>query len=210
MKKIILTTAISLALVVALLFAGCSSVPTADSQVHRETPVDNPTDVPTGNTVELESKPVELPVLVSDDEIYSDITYIEDKGIPELIEGFGIYGSTVEFEGVFPGWIGTVPLTIVNGQDKERLFVLSISSPSKTRTGFEPLPKEYFCWITISEPEVTVAKGETYQIPITLEMPMDADYSGKRAEVRIRISDTTQTGLVQIALENRWFIITAD
>lgn len=148
--------------------------------------------------------------VVTDDETYSDITYVEDSGIPEIPEGFGLYGSTVEFDGVFPGWSGTVPLTIVNGQDRARLFVVSIKSPTKPREGYEALPEEYFYWITISEPEVFVPAGMTHQIPITLAMPQDSDYTGKRAEVRILIEDTTQTGLVQIALETKWFIITAD
>ena len=139
----------------------------------------------------------------------SNIIYKGDQIIPKLAEGFGIYGSTVEFDGVYPGWSGTVPMTIVNGQDRDRVFVISVRSPSKTNEGYEPLPQEYFCWITISQFTVTVLAGEVHQIPVTLTMPSDADYSG-RAEVRIRVEDTTQTGLVQIALETKWFIIFAD
>ena len=139
----------------------------------------------------------------------SNIIYKGDEIIPKLAEGFGIYGSTVEFDGVYPGWSGTVPITIVNGQDRDRLFVISVRSPSKTSEGYEPLPQEYFYWITISQPTVTVLAGGVHQIPITLTMPSDANYSG-RAEVRIRVEDTTQTGLVQIALETKWFINIAD
>jgi len=189
---------IAIAMVTTLLFVfgGCVPLPTVSAPLPENTPP--------------EPDSTKLPIMVAGDKTYSDITYVEDKGMPVLAEGFGIYGSTVEFEGVFPGWAGTVPLTIVNGQDKERLFVLEVNSATKTKEGFEPFPEEYFYWITISEPEVTVKAGETYQIPITLEIPADADYAGRNAEVRIRIADTTQTGLVQIALDNRWFITTAE
>lgn len=179
-------------LLLTVLLVGCTAVPSA--------PVIPPID----------PSPTTVPKVVPGDGTYSDITYIEDEGIPILPEGFGIYGSQVEFEGVYPGWTGTVPLTIVNGEDRDRLFVVSLRTPSKLREGYEAFPQEYFYWITISEPEVAVSSGGIHQIPLTLTMPWDSDYTGKRAEVRIRIEDTTQTGLVQIALETKWFIITAD
>lgn len=154
--------------------------------------------------------PEAAPQVVPSNETYSNITYIEDEGIPNITAGFGLYGSTVEFDGVYPGWTGTVPVTIVNGQDKDRLFVVSIRGATKTDAGYEAFPQEYFYWITISEPEVTIPAGEVYQIPVTLAMPGDSDYTGKKAEVRILVEDTTQRGLVQIALETKWYIITAD
>jgi hypothetical protein len=140
----------------------------------------------------------------------TNIVYEGNQTIPTLETGFGVYGSQVTFDGVYPGWSGTVPLIIVNGQDRDRFFVLSVVSPSSPKTGYEPFPEQYLYWLTISEPSFEVAKGENHQVPITVTIPMDSGYKGKRAEVRIRIEDTTQTGIVQIALESRWFIITAD
>lgn len=140
----------------------------------------------------------------------SNIIYEGDQAIPELDSGFGVYGSAVTFDGVYPGWTGTVPLIIVNGQDRDRFFVVSVRSPNKPKEGYEAFPQEYLYWITISEPTFEVAKGENFQVPITVTIPIDSNYKGKRAEVRILIEDTTQTGLVQVALESRWFIITAD
>jgi len=202
MKKII-----GLMLIGLLLVTGCTSTPVVTEPIIEPT---EPTE-PTEEVIEP-SEPVTSPTeeVTPGDSTYSDITYIEDQGIPDIPEGFGLYGSSAEFEGVFPGWSGTVPVTIVNGQDKDRLFVLSLNSPTKVKEGFEPFPQEYFYWITISEPEITVPAGETYQVPVTLEMPSDSDYTGKHAEVRIRVEDTTQEGFVQIALETKWFIITAD
>lgn len=140
----------------------------------------------------------------------SKITYVGDQTIPKLTEGFGLYGGTVEFKGVYPGWSGTVPLTIVNGQDRDRLFVISVRTSTKAKEGYEPLPPQYFYWITISQPEVTMLKGEVHQVPISLSMPKNSTFTNKKVEVRILVEDTTQTGLVQVAAECKWFIITAD
>jgi len=139
----------------------------------------------------------------------SHIVYEGTQNIPKYNEGFGIYGRTT-FDTVYPGWSGTVPLTIVNGQDRDRLFVISLVSPTKTTEGYEPFPQEYFYWVTISQPTVTVLRGGTYQVPITLAVPADAERTGAKWELRILVEDTTQTGLVQIALEAKWFVITAD
>lgn len=196
-------------MVVILLLSGCSYI----SKLILTERVPTPEKITQASniTVETEGYGKIITTTIPSNNIYSDIKYKNDLGIPIIKEGFGIYGSSIEFDGVYPGWIGTVPLTIVNGQDKDRLFVIKIIQPmpSKVKEGYEPLPKEFFNWITISKPRVSLSKGETYQIPITLEMPLGADYVGKKAEVRIKVEDTTQTGLIQIALENRWFIITA-
>ena len=189
----------------SLLLVGCYS-----TSVVNPTPVVEPPPV-------MEPEPVIEPVIepIVEPEARTETTnnttieYVNDQSIPNVLEGFGIYGASVEFDGVYPGWAGTVPITLVNGQDQDRLFVIYAVSPTKPKEGFEALPKEYLYWITVEEPEVTVGKGQTRQVNITFEMPLGADYAGKHAEVRIRVDDTSQTGLVQIALESKWFIITA-
>lgn len=191
--RIGIRTPLVIILAFALLLTGCSS------SLVVVTPDSTPTPTPTSGQTYTVTTPDG-----------TTITYVDNIGIPIIPEGFGLQGSVAEFNGVYPGWSGTVPLTIVNGQDKDRLFVLSLRSPSKIQSGYEALPEEYFSWITISQPEVTVRIGEVYPIPITLAMPIDSDYTNKRVEVRILVEDTTQTGLVQIALEAKWFIITAN
>ena len=301
MKKLLLITL----MVTALLLVGCTTTPiVSDSSPEPVTTEPEPIVEPIETTKPSQGE--ERIEIVNG----TEITFVDDKGIPDLPEGFGIYGSSVELEGVYPGWSGTIPLTLVNGQDRERLFVIYVVShpvievlealPSDfttvdgyvesfevsvigfewgltreygesweeenldygvepldpdtgeklapvycsfnyslsglpgsttyhwrakilTRLGwfygpdrvfttplFEALPEKYLYWLTVKEPEVTVGIGEVRQVNITLEIPSDADYAGKHAEVRIRVDDTTQTGLVQIALECRWFIITAD
>jgi len=159
---------------------------------------------------ELGIAPGENPPVTNGSNPSSNITYEGNQKVTSLEEGFGVYGSKIEFNGIYPGWSGTVPLSIVNGKDRDRLFVISAVSPANPKEGYEAFPKQYLYWITISQPSVTVLKGGSFQVPITLTMPADADYKDKKTEVRILIEDTTQTGLVQIAVESRWFIITAD
>jgi len=128
----------------------------------------------------------------------------------DVDSGFALYGSKVEFDGVYPGWSGTVPVTIINGEDAEKSFRLSVMTPSNLDAGWEALPEEYHDWITISEPTVTLSPGQIYEVPVTLTMPPDADYSGKKAEVRILVENTDQEGFVQIALAARWLISTSE
>lgn len=132
--------------------------------------------------------------------------------IPSIVEGFGIYGADVEISGMYSGWVGVVTIAIINGEDRDRLFAIyaDTADPAKLREGFEVLPEEYLCWFTVEEPEVAVGVGEAHEVSITVTMPKGADYAGKHAEVRIRVDDITQTGLVRIALESRWFITTAN
>lgn len=139
----------------------------------------------------------------------SKITYEGNRTILAPDIGFGVNSRAV-FEGVYPGWSGTIPITIVNGRDRDRLFVISVVSPTNPLEGYEAFPRQYLYWFTISQPTVTVLKGGSFQVPITLTMPKDLDCRGKKFEVRILVEDTTQTGLVQIAVESRWFIIIAD
>lgn len=129
--------------------------------------------------------------------------------VPTLPYGFGLYDSLVYINGINPGQEEVIPLTIVNGEDSNRQFSICVNSPSKVKEGFESLPVEYFSWITIPETEVFIPARESYQIPITLSMPTDIIYQGKKAEVRILVEDITQGGL-HTALEARWFITTGN
>jgi len=130
-------------------------------------------------------------------------------GTPSLSDGFGIYDSLVHINEISPGEEEVIPLTIVNGEDLDRLFTISTNLPSEVKEGFEPLPAEYYCWIAIPETEVFISAGESHQIPITLSMPTDIIYQDKKTEVRILVEDITQGGL-HTALEARWFITTGN
>jgi len=133
----------------------------------------------------------------------------DSDGLPSLVTGFGVLQSEVEFRNVYPGWNGSVPLTIINGNDRDRTFIITLEEPTKLKLGYEVFPLINYSWINITEAEVTIAAGGYHEIVVILAMPADASYSGRQSEIRIRVSDITQTGIVQVAVESRWYIITA-
>ena len=138
----------------------------------------------------------------------SMITYVGNQTTDDLAIGFGV-SCKVELDDVYAGWSDTVPITIVNGHDRDRMFIVSVYSPYNPAEGFEPLPEEYLCWITLSPATLNIPAGSNSQVFVTVSRPKDTDYDDKSAEFRILVEDTTQTGLIQIATESRWFITTA-
>ena len=176
-----------------------------------------------GCTTSLEPSLQVAPQVIPAEETYSGVTYNDTttvvdqrlwnvygivgvtcaEGIYDVLDGFGVYGSPVKFNGVYPGWKATGVLTIINGQDRERTLAISVHKAIEVETGYEALPELYFWWFTITEPVVTIQAGGVYQLPIILEMPSYSDYTDKRAVVRIRVIDTTQ-----LTLETNWYITT--
>lgn len=149
---------------------------------------------------------------------YFGIAHIDR--MPTLAEGFGILESEIEIRGVYPGWSGELPLTIINGKDQDRVFSVTLeqANPAKLKFGYEALPAVYYDWFEITgwngktdilEPEVTLAAGKHHTLMIVVAVPNDMAYLGKNAEVRVRVSDMTSPGLVALAIESRWYIITA-
>lgn len=137
---------------------------------------------------------------------------LRSSGMPSLEEGFGILQSEVELRNVYPGWEGSVPFTIVNGKDQDRTFSISLEqpNPAKLKPFYRVFPEEYYSWITITEPEVFIKAGGYHESLIIFAMPEDANYEGQYTEVRIRVSDMTPAGLITLAVESRWYIITAE
>ena len=142
---------------------------------------------------------------------YFGITHLRNR-MPRLDEGFGILQSEVELRNVYPGWEGSAPLTIINGKDQDRTFSISLEqpNPNKLKAGYVVFPEEYYSWITITEPEVFIKAGGYHEIVIIFAMPEGVHYEGNQTEVRIRVSDMTPQGLVTLAVESRWYIITAE
>ena len=92
-----------------------------------------------------------------------------------LESGFGIAQAAVEFVNVYPGWVGSAPLTVINGGDMDRVLWVSCEqpNPNKLKEGYEAFPEEYYSWITITgwdgtqetvEPEVVLATGENHEL----------------------------------------------
>ena len=142
--------------------------------------------------------------------------------MPVLAEGFGILESQIEVNSLYPGYTCTLPLTIINGNDRSRVFAISLEqpNPNKLQNGYEAFPEEYYRWITLTgwdgerptiEPEVVLEAGEHHKVVVALAMPNNADgLWNKHMEVRVRVSDTTSPGLVTLAIEARWYIVIAD
>ena len=124
-----------------------------------------------------------------------------------LAEGFGVL-TDVQIDDIYPGWSGTAPLTIVNGNDENRTLTIALIPTVNPREGYEALPLQYLSWFTVSEPSVLVPAGMTYQVPIIITIPLNSTYSGKKAEVELLVSE--QGKLVPIAYEAEWFITTTN
>jgi len=136
----------------------------------------------------------------------SDIIWEDTGGSKTLETGYGVYAET-HFWGMYAGWSGTAPLVIVNGRDKDREFLITIETPGKLESGFEALPEECFSWITISSNLVTASAGETIQVPVTITIPADIVYTNEHQQVAIQVREAGQ-GLIQLALQSKWFIST--
>lgn len=134
-----------------------------------------------------------------------------------ITSGLGILGGEIGYvnetpnEITHPGYIGNTYFTVLNGRDGARLIKVSLRSPDSTecKLGFEPFPEEYFSWITISPTVFTLSKNSNQKVDISITMPSETDYIDKKAEVRILVEDISQTGFAQIAVEARWYIVTA-
>jgi len=63
-------------------------------------------------------------------------------------------------------------------------------------------------WITVTPERVVISASDTGEVLITVAMPEDADYSGKKSEVWISFKEEGAPGMVQIELASRIFIST--
>lgn len=152
---------------------------------------------------------------------------------PTLAEGFGILQPEVEIRNIYPGWTGSVEFTILCGRDYDRTFAITLEqpNPNKLRDGYEAWPEDYYGWFQIESKSyqggewewdriefdnetdfgsgILVEEGHYRQLTISLTVPEWAEYWGKETEVRVRVSELSTTGLVQLAIESKWYIITA-
>lgn len=135
-------------------------------------------------------------------------------GVPRLEEGFGIWEPEVEIRNIYPGYTAQAPFTIINGADRDRTFAVSLQQPNlkKLRDGHVAFPEAYYSWFTMpgEDEYIEIKAGDYHQVIISVTMPQWSDYYGKNTEVRIRVSEVSATGIVQLAIESRWYIITAE
>lgn len=220
MKQII--TVIFLIAIMALV--ACSSGAGLETERLPEppaaTPAAQPTPMPEYAPVEYEAEevvlspgesvPVDIPSGKVGSVISSQTLSVNVEGFPGVSEGFGLYGATVTITNVYPGWSGSAPITIVNGNDHARTFQLSLQQPGigVLQRGYEPFPKEYFSWINIENMQPRAAIGGTVRVSVTLSSPFNfpRELKGKKYDLRILVEDWSQTGFIQLALQEKWLI----
>ena len=128
--------------------------------------------------------------------------------VPQLEQGFGIWESEMEFV-ANPGGYNVATLTIINGKDQDRCFYVTLEQPrlDKLQVGYEPFPKENYDWFTVPETAINITAGHYYQLQIPITVPYYTEYMNTNAELRVQVSAFDATGLVQLAVQSRWYIV---
>lgn len=130
--------------------------------------------------------------------------------VPVLEEGFGIWESELVIDDACPGATGLIPLTILCGKDYARTFTVSIEqpNPNKLKNGYEAFPVECYDWITLPDESIHIKAGSHHHLDIPFRVPYSASYEpGTHMEARARVTEVGQGGLVQLAIEAKWYII---
>ncbi len=124
------------------------------------------------------------------------------------LAAFGIDPGKVYVDNLYPGAQGEFPITVYNQNDYETIFVVKARTPDYTAEdeGYDALP--YLDWVTVSPERVIISASDTGDVIITVAMPEDADYSGRKSEVWISFKEEGAPGMVQIELASRIFIST--
>lgn len=124
------------------------------------------------------------------------------------LAAFGIDPGKVYIDNLYPGAQGEFPITVYNQNDYETTFIVKARTPDYTAEdkGYDALP--YLEWVTVTPERVIISASDTGDVLITVAMPEDADYSGKKSEVWISFKEEGAAGMVQIELASRIFIST--
>ncbi|MFC1913602.1 hypothetical protein ACFLX7_05385 [Chloroflexota bacterium] len=124
------------------------------------------------------------------------------------LASFGIDPGKVYIDNLYPGAQAEFPVTIYNQNDYEATFLVAARTPDYTAEdeGYEALP--YLEWIVATPDRITIGASDTSDVLITVAMPDDVDYSGKRSEVWISFKEEGTPGMVKIELASRIFIST--
>lgn len=142
---------------------------------------------------------------------YFAVITLADSGVPTLEQGFGIWESEVIIDDASPGATGSIPFTIINGEDCARNFTVSVqqASPNKLKGGYQLFPMECYGWVTLPEEPIQIEAGGYHHLDIPFRVPYSTTLpEGTKMEARLRVTELGQGGLVQLAIEAKWFIIT--
>jgi hypothetical protein len=125
-----------------------------------------------------------------------------------VLAEFGIDPGKVFVDNLFPGAQAEVKLTVFNQGTNEVTYRAVPRLPDYTADDYEPLT--HLDWVSV-EPEIFSVKGGSKEsVLITILMPEDMDYSGKKAEVWISVKETGSEEMIQVELASRILISTRD
>ena len=124
------------------------------------------------------------------------------------LAAFGIDPGKVYVDNLYPGARGEFPITVYNQNDYETTFVVKARGPDYTAEdeGYDALP--YLEWVTVTPSRVIISASDKDEVLITVAMPEDADYSGKKSEVWVSFMEEDTEGMVKIEICSRIFIST--
>ena len=124
------------------------------------------------------------------------------------LASFGIDPGKVYIDNLYPGAQAEFPVTVYNQNDYETTFLVTPRTPDYTAEdeGYDALP--YLEWVVATPERVIIGASDTGDVLITVAMPEDADYSGKKSEVWISFMEEGTPGMVKIELASRIFIST--
>lgn len=124
------------------------------------------------------------------------------------LAAFGINPGKVYIDNLYPGAQAEFPITVYNQNDYETTFVVRAREPDYTAEdeGYGVFP--YLEWITVTPGRVIIGASDTGDVLITVAMPEDADYSGKKSEVWISFMEEGTEGMIKIEIASRIFIST--
>ncbi|TRZ52028.1 MAG: hypothetical protein D4S01_03650 [Dehalococcoidia bacterium] len=124
------------------------------------------------------------------------------------LAAFGIDPGKVYIDNLYPGARAEFPITIYNQNDYEATFVVRAREPDYTAEdkGYDALP--HLEWVTATPSRVIIGASDKDEVLVTVAMPEDADYSGKKSEVWISFMEEGTAGMIRIELCSRIFVST--
>lgn len=124
------------------------------------------------------------------------------------LAAFGIDPGKVYIDNLFPGARAEFSITVYNQNDYETTFVVKAREPDYTAEdkGYGVFP--HLEWITVTPGRVIISASDTGDVLITVVMPEDADYSGRKSELWISFTEEGTEGMIKIELASRIFIST--
>ena len=126
---------------------------------------------------------------------------------PATAQGaFGIEPGKVYIDNLYPGAEADIPIALYNQNDYEVTFKIKVREPDYTETDYEAFP--YLDWITITPDKVTIGSKGQAEVLVSIIMPEDADYGGKKCEVWISFMEQETPGMIKIELCSRLLIST--